>query len=190
MFREESRDCFEQGLDSAVCFCCADILDVHETEPFDLILCNGLLGGPILNGREQMDTAVGSLVRLLAPPAFLTAVAFVPGVRVARLAALGVALAIPFLRELGVSPLLTAAWSAVWLLVALGAGVPEGAARRPLAARRHGLETGTVYANRCDYLDPGLAWTGVKDTGRGASLSRIGYEMLTRPKSYHLREVP
>ena len=38
--------------------------------------------------------------------------------------------------------------------------------------------------NRCDYLDPGLAWTGVKDTGRGATLSRIGYEMLTRPKSY------
>lgn len=51
------------------------------------------------------------------------------------------------------------------------------------------IETGTVYMNRCDYLDPGLAWTGVKDTGRGASLSRIGYDMLTRPKSFHLREV-
>ena len=51
------------------------------------------------------------------------------------------------------------------------------------------IETGTVYMNRCDYLDPALAWTGVKDTGRGASLSRIGYEMLTRPKSFHLREV-
>jgi len=51
------------------------------------------------------------------------------------------------------------------------------------------IETGTVYANRCDYLDPGLAWTGVKDTGRGAALSRIGYEVLTRPKSFHLREV-
>jgi acyl-CoA reductase-like NAD-dependent aldehyde dehydrogenase len=58
------------------------------------------------------------------------------------------------------------------------------------AARLGGeIETGTVYMNRCDYLDPGLAWTGVKDTGRGASLSRIGYEMLTRPKSFHLREV-
>ena len=59
------------------------------------------------------------------------------------------------------------------------------------AAQRVGgeIETGTVYLNRCDYLDPGLAWSGVKDTGRGASLSRIGYEMLTRPKSYHLREV-
>ncbi|MCL4768171.1 MAG: aldehyde dehydrogenase family protein [Hyphomicrobiaceae bacterium] len=51
------------------------------------------------------------------------------------------------------------------------------------------IETGTVYMNRCDYLDPALAWSGVKDTGRGAGLSRIGYEMLTRPKSFHLREV-
>ncbi|MGE0846084.1 MAG: aldehyde dehydrogenase family protein [Flavobacteriaceae bacterium] len=49
------------------------------------------------------------------------------------------------------------------------------------------VETGTVYMNRCDYLDPALVWTGVKDTGRGAGLSRIGYEVLTRPKSYHLR---
>ncbi len=57
------------------------------------------------------------------------------------------------------------------------------------AARRIGaeVETGTVYMNRCDYCDPALAWTGVKDTGRGATLSPIGYEMLTRPKSYHLR---
>ena len=49
------------------------------------------------------------------------------------------------------------------------------------------IETGTVFMNRCDYLDPALAWTGVKDTGRGATLSAVGYEMLTRPKSYHLR---
>jgi acyl-CoA reductase-like NAD-dependent aldehyde dehydrogenase len=59
---------------------------------------------------------------------------------------------------------------------------PEAAAR--LGAE---IETGTVFMNRCDYLDPALAWTGVKDTGRGASLSRIGYEMLTRPKSFHFR---
>lgn len=59
------------------------------------------------------------------------------------------------------------------------------------AAERVGrrIETGTVYMNRCDYLDPGLAWTGVKDTGRGATLSRIGYETLTRPMSFHLRDV-
>ena len=49
------------------------------------------------------------------------------------------------------------------------------------------LETGTVFMNRCDYLDPALAWTGVKDTGRGCTLSQVGYEALTRPKSYHLR---
>ena len=51
------------------------------------------------------------------------------------------------------------------------------------------LETGTVFMNRCDYLDPALAWTGVKDTGRGPSLSRLAYESLTRPKSYHLRQI-
>jgi acyl-CoA reductase-like NAD-dependent aldehyde dehydrogenase len=49
------------------------------------------------------------------------------------------------------------------------------------------LNTGTVYMNRCDYLDPALAWTGVKDSGRGCTLSTLGYEALTRPKSFHLR---
>ena len=57
------------------------------------------------------------------------------------------------------------------------------------AAERIGdrIETGTVFMNRCDALDPALAWTGVKNTGRGATLSRVGYETLTRPKSFHLR---
>lgn len=49
------------------------------------------------------------------------------------------------------------------------------------------VETGTFFMNRCDYLDPALAWTGVKNTGRGATLSSIGYEHMTRPKSYHLK---
>lgn len=49
------------------------------------------------------------------------------------------------------------------------------------------VETGTIYMNRCDYLDPALVWTGVKDTGKGAGLSEIGYHNLTRPKSFHLR---
>ncbi|WP_355661729.1 aldehyde dehydrogenase family protein [Halomonas salifodinae] len=49
------------------------------------------------------------------------------------------------------------------------------------------LEAGTVFANRCDYLDPELAWTGGKRSGRGCSLSRVGYETLTRPKSFHLK---
>jgi len=59
------------------------------------------------------------------------------------------------------------------------------------AAERIGgaVETGTVFMNRCDYLDPALAWTGVKETGRGATLSQAGYETLTRPKSFHLRHV-
>lgn len=57
------------------------------------------------------------------------------------------------------------------------------------AAERIGqqLDTGTVFLNRCDYLDPALAWTGVKHSGRGATLSSLGYEHLTRPKSFHLR---
>jgi acyl-CoA reductase-like NAD-dependent aldehyde dehydrogenase len=50
-----------------------------------------------------------------------------------------------------------------------------------------GIATGTMFMNRCDYVDPALAWTGVKDTGRGASMSRLGFEALTRPKSFHLR---
>lgn len=49
------------------------------------------------------------------------------------------------------------------------------------------VETGTWFMNRCDYLDPYLSWTGVKNTGRGCTLSAIGYDQLTRPKSYHLR---
>lgn len=49
------------------------------------------------------------------------------------------------------------------------------------------VETGTLFMNRCDYLDPALAWTGVKNSGRGCTLSVVGYESLTRPKSYHLR---
>jgi len=49
------------------------------------------------------------------------------------------------------------------------------------------VETGTWFMNRCDYLDPALAWTGVKDSGRGCTLSSVGYEHLTRPKSFHLK---
>lgn len=52
-------------------------------------------------------------------------------------------------------------------------------------ARR--IETGTVFMNRADYLDPGLCWTGCKETGRGAALSVLGYQSLTRPKSYHFK---
>ena len=52
------------------------------------------------------------------------------------------------------------------------------------------VDTGTWFMNRCDYLDPELAWVGVKDSGRGCSLSTLGYAQLTRPKSFHLRHEP
>lgn len=49
------------------------------------------------------------------------------------------------------------------------------------------LQTGTFFINRCDYLDPALAWTGVKNSGRGCTLSSLGYDHLTRPKSFHIK---
>jgi acyl-CoA reductase-like NAD-dependent aldehyde dehydrogenase len=60
----------------------------------------------------------------------------------------------------------------------------DAAAAEALGAR---VRTGTWFMNRCDYLDPALAWVGIKDSGRGCTLSVIGYEHLTRPKSFHLR---
>jgi acyl-CoA reductase-like NAD-dependent aldehyde dehydrogenase len=49
------------------------------------------------------------------------------------------------------------------------------------------VATGTWFMNRCDYLDPALAWVGIKDSGWGCTLSRVGYEYMTRPKSFHLK---
>lgn len=51
------------------------------------------------------------------------------------------------------------------------------------------IETGTVFQNRCDYLDPELPWTGVKDTGKGVSLSHHGFRGVTRLKGYHLKQI-
>ncbi|EAS41046.1 hypothetical aldehyde dehydrogenase, partial [Photobacterium profundum 3TCK] len=51
------------------------------------------------------------------------------------------------------------------------------------------LETGTFFINRCDYLDPALAWAGIKQSGRGCTLSSIGFEQLTRHKSYHVKHI-
>lgn len=51
------------------------------------------------------------------------------------------------------------------------------------------IETGTIYMNRCDYVDPVLAWTGVKETGRGIALSSLGFDPYTRPKSFHLKNL-
>ncbi len=69
------------------------------------------------------------------------------------------------------------------LTASLWTADPERAAR--IGAQ---IETGTIYMNRCDYLDPALCWTGCKNTGRGGALSVLGYHNLTRPKSYHLRK--
>jgi len=49
------------------------------------------------------------------------------------------------------------------------------------------VRTGTWFMNRCDYLDPALAWTGIKHSGKGCSLSGFGYQRLTKPKSFYLR---
>jgi acyl-CoA reductase-like NAD-dependent aldehyde dehydrogenase len=50
------------------------------------------------------------------------------------------------------------------------------------------IETGTVFLNRADYVDPAICWTGCKDTGRGGSMSVLGYHAVTRPRSYHFRK--
>jgi acyl-CoA reductase-like NAD-dependent aldehyde dehydrogenase len=59
---------------------------------------------------------------------------------------------------------------------------------RALALGRR-IETGTVFLNRADYIDPAICWTGCKDTGRGGAMSVLGYHAVTRPRSYHLRKV-
>lgn len=51
------------------------------------------------------------------------------------------------------------------------------------------IETGTLFVNRCDYLDPELAWTGVKNTGRGCTLSKLGFQAFTQLKSYHIKKI-
>jgi len=51
------------------------------------------------------------------------------------------------------------------------------------------VQTGTFFVNRCDYLDPALAWTGIKDSGRGCSLSELGFPSFTRPKSFHIKQL-
>ncbi|KAJ1649592.1 hypothetical protein IWQ61_009370 [Dispira simplex] len=49
------------------------------------------------------------------------------------------------------------------------------------------VETGTLFMNRCDYLDPALAWSGTKYSGRGCSLSSFGFDQFIRYKSFHLK---
>jgi len=49
------------------------------------------------------------------------------------------------------------------------------------------VRVGTVFMNRCDYLDPYLPWTGRKNSGKGASLSSHGFKAVTRLKAIHLK---
>jgi acyl-CoA reductase-like NAD-dependent aldehyde dehydrogenase len=70
------------------------------------------------------------------------------------------------------------------LTASLWTGDPD----RALALGRR-IETGTVFLNRADYVDPAVCWTGCKDTGRGGAMSALGYHAVTRPRSYHLRKV-
>jgi hypothetical protein len=90
------------------------------------------------------ELALPDLLRLLAPAVFLTLATLGPGVRIVRLSAIGVALTIPLVEELGVSPGYSVAWSALWLLIAWSARKQEGTARRPLAARHGVFETSAV----------------------------------------------
>jgi hypothetical protein len=71
IFRDNTVACFEQGFDTAMRFCSVDILSAATVEPFDLILCNGLLGGPIIHAREELAVVVRNLVALLAPGGLL-----------------------------------------------------------------------------------------------------------------------
>jgi SAM-dependent methyltransferase len=73
VFRKNNVDCFEQKLTTAIRFCYANILDVPKSEHFDLILCNGLLGGPIINDVRDVETVVRNLSGLLTPGGLLLA---------------------------------------------------------------------------------------------------------------------
>lgn len=90
------------------------------------------------------ELAVLDLLRLLVPAGLLLTAVLIPGMQIGRLAALGVAVAIPFLWELGIPPAFAAGWCGLWLLIAWNAGGQEGTARRPLAATHGVLEAGTV----------------------------------------------
>jgi len=68
------------------------------------------------------------------------------------------------------------------LTASVWTGDPEAA---EALSRR--IETGTFFMNGCDDPDPMLAWVGVKDSGRGCTLSRLGYEHLSRPKSFNFK---
>jgi chemotaxis methyl-accepting protein methylase len=80
LFREETSTLFEQGFLKSIRFRCVDLttIPLNSSSPareeyFDLIICNGLLGGPIINGKEQLERSVCNLANLLAPDGILLA---------------------------------------------------------------------------------------------------------------------
>ncbi|HUK63467.1 MAG TPA: hypothetical protein VLV15_09040 [Dongiaceae bacterium] len=90
------------------------------------------------------ELATADLLRLLAPLLLVAIATLLPGARVARIAAILIAIVLPGLRELGTEPLVTAGWCVLWLLVAWqGSGTGEGEPA-PIAGRRGVLETGTL----------------------------------------------
>jgi len=73
-FREETAFIFTTGAESSLEFRSVDLLDqavVAEGGSFDLILCNGLLGGPILHERKQQERLTAGLAGLLTPGGIL-----------------------------------------------------------------------------------------------------------------------
>lgn len=60
--------------------------------------------------------------------------------------------------------------------------------RAELFARE--LEAGTLFQNRCDYLEPALPWSGARESGLGSTLSTYGFYHLTRRKAIHFRKRP
>ncbi|KAI9052842.1 hypothetical protein LZ554_003115 [Drepanopeziza brunnea f. sp. 'monogermtubi'] len=52
------------------------------------------------------------------------------------------------------------------------------------------VDAGTVFVNRCDYPSPDLAWTGWKNSGKGATLSKFGFDQFVKLKSFHVKNYP
>jgi len=83
------------------------------------------------------------LLRFGVPAALLLVAVLVPGRVMARLATLGLAVSLPFLRESGASAWVTAGWVLLWLAIAWRAGLPSSRTARS-GTRLGGLESGTV----------------------------------------------
>jgi len=52
------------------------------------------------------------------------------------------------------------------------------------------VDAGTVFVNRCDFPSPDLAWTGWKNSGKGVTLSKFGFEQFVKLKSFHIKNYP